>query len=125
MERLVGLLDELRDDTKSLASSVTEVGLHTAPRRRRQWTTTNGRTLLRIAAGIVIVFGAGLGYRAGRNPAAVDRHTGIPVSVTAGITLREESHDRFIAVAAPSDEPNVQTFWLYPSVAVTESRDRS
>ena len=124
MERLVRLMDKLREDTETLVPSSGPTIAHNAGRIRPRWSPAITRSFLRIAAVIVIAVGAGLWYRVGQTPTVVERRpsTAIP---TTGITLRAESRNRFIAVAAPSAEPNVQTYWLYPSVAVTESQDRS
>jgi hypothetical protein len=54
-----------------------------------------------------------------------NRTTEAAAPAVQGITLQAQSRERFIAVAVPSAEPNVQTFWFFPSVTVTESHDRS
>ena len=124
MEWLVGVMDELREDTETLDPSTSPATTRNASRSWYGWPTKITRTFLRIAAVIVLAVGAGLWYRAERTPIVVERHPSATIPTT-GITLRAESRNRFIAVAAPSAEPNVQTFWLYPSVAVTESQNRS
>jgi len=125
MERLVGLLDDIREDTELLASPGTDAGLRAAPRRRRQWMAPSARNLLRIAAAILVTVGVGLWYGLERTVTVVDRNIIIDAIPAMGITLRAQSRERFIVVAGPSDEPNVQTFWLYPMVAATESHERS
>lgn len=125
MQRLVGLMDELRVNTDQLAPPVTDAGFHSALRSRRAWPTPGARQLMRIAATIVVVVGATLWFRTPKTPMVVSRTTEAAAPSVQGITLRAESIERFIAVAAPSNEPNVQTFWLYPMVTVAESRDRS
>jgi len=124
MVRLVGLFDELREDTESLTSAVTQIGPLAAPRRRRGWEVQTP-ILLRIAATIIIVVGAVLWFRTPNGSMVVNPMTEATAPAVQGITLRAESHERFIAVATPSAEPNVQTYRLYPMVTVTESRDRS
>lgn len=124
MERLVGLMDELHEDTEALIPSVSPEVAHHAYRIERGWSPTITRRFLRIAAAVVLTVSAGLWYRAEQSPTVVERHPSTAVSTT-GITLRAESRNRYIAVAVPSTEPNVQTYWLYPSVTVTESQDRS
>ena len=124
LERLIGLMDELREDTEALVPSASPATTRIAGRIRRGWSPAITRSLLRIAAVIVITVGAGLWYREGQTPTVVERHPST-VAPATGITLGVESRNRYIAVAAPSAEPNVQTYWLYPSVAVTESQDRS
>ena len=125
MQRLVGLMDELREDTEHLVPPAIVANLHSAPRPRRAWSTPSVRNLLRIAATIVIIIGAGLWFRMPERLMLVDRTTETAVPALQGITLRAESRERFIAVAAPSHEPNVQTFWLYPMVNVTEGQNGS
>lgn len=124
MERLVGLMDELRDETEALVPSNAPAVDSGALRVQSERAPTIARSLLRIAAVIAVAIGAGLWYRAERPPLVVEQSPNTAISTT-GITLREESRNRFIAVASPSAEPNVQTYWFYPSVAVTESQDRS
>jgi len=124
MARLVGLFDELREDTESLTPAVTQIGHLAFPRPRREWAVQT-RNLLRIAATIVIVAGAALWFGKPKELIVENQITKASAPAVQGITLRAESRERFIAVAAPSAEPNVQTFWLYPMVTVTESQDRS
>lgn len=124
MDRLVGLMDELREDTDALVPSCSPVIDGGALRVQDERAPTIARSLLRIAAVITVAIGAGLWYRAEQSPLVVEQNPSTTLPTT-GITLREESRHRFIAVASPSAEPNVQIYWLYPSVAVTESQDRS
>lgn len=124
MEQLVGLLNDLREDTELLASPGSDAGLHAAPRLRRGWITPSARRVLRIAAAVLLTVTVGLWYGMERKAPVVDRNL-INTIPAMGITLRAQSRERFIAVAAPSAEPNVQTYWLYPLVTVTDSRDRS
>ncbi len=123
MVRLVGLFDELHEDTESLTPAATPFG-HGTSRRQHGWGIQTP-ILLRIAATILIVVGAALWFRTPKGSMVVSPTTEAAAPAPQGITLRAESRGRFIAVAAPSDEPNIQTFWLYPMVAVAESRDRS
>ena len=124
MLRLVGLFEELREDTESLTPAVPQSGSLVTPRSRREWAMQT-RSLLRIAATLVIVVGAGLWFRTPNELMLENPTSEAAAPAMQGITLRAESLERFIAVAVPSAEPNVQTFWLYPSVTVTESQDRS
>lgn len=123
MLRLVGLFDELHEDTESLTPAVTQIG-HGTSRRRRGWGMQTP-IFLRMAATIVIVVGAALWFRTPKGSMVVNPMTEAAAPAVQGITLRAESRERFLAVAAPIHEPNIQTFWLYPMVTVTENRDRS
>lgn len=116
MERLVGLFDGLREDTESLTPAVTPIGHGTT---RREWAMQT-RGLLRIAAAIAIVVGAALWFRTPKQSMLVNLTTEAGAPTVQGITLRAQSREQFMAVAAPSNEPNVQTFWLYPMVTVTK-----
>ncbi len=122
MVRLVGLFDELHEDTESLTPAVTQIGPHATPRPRREWATPGGPRVLGIAAAVLLTVGVGLWYSFEQNATVLDRPISSAVPVM-GITLRAQSRERFIAVAAPSDEPNVQTFWLYPIVTVAEGQN--
>lgn len=124
MQRLVELLDELHEETETLVPSTDPAAERNTYRIRPRWSPAITRSLLRIAAVIVIAVGAGLWYRAERIPNVVER---LPSTVVPamGITLGVDSRNRFIVVPSPGAEPNVQTYWLYPSVPVTGSQERS
>lgn len=82
------------------------------------------RIPLRIAAAVLLTVGVGLWYGMERTVTLVDRNI-VSAMPAMGITLRAESREQFIAVASPGQEPNVQTYWLYPMVNVNEGRNGS
>ena len=124
MGRVIELLDGLREDTESLVPSTSERSLRPTSGGPRAWVTPRGWTLLRIAAAVVVAVGAGLWHRAERGRTVSSGPSGMAARFTAGITLQDKSRERFIAVAGPSDDPRVQTFWVYPRAAAAGARDR-
>jgi hypothetical protein len=82
--------------------------------------------LLRLAAMIALIMGVYGVYRTYRNPPPrVVLHDGArrpspdpasPDGVDLGITLQAESAKTMLAVAVPTDQANVQMYWLYPSL---------
>ncbi len=131
MQRLVGLMDELREDTEPLSAPSIETARTITIATHRERRVLGARNLMRIAAAVLVTVSVGLWYGTERSatPVSVNPHAPQPFRESgpsegvSGITLRAESGKRFIAVAAPSVEPNVQTFWLYPSVAVTGTQN--
>jgi predicted anti-sigma-YlaC factor YlaD len=124
LERVVGALDALHDDTESLVPSAIMPRPRATSGRRSEWVTPHGRTFLRVAATVVVAVAAGLWYRAAQVPTSPTGPSVMVPAFTAGITLQDKSRQRFIAVVGPSDDPRVQTFWVYPSVSAAGNPDR-
>lgn len=122
MLRLVGLFDELQKETESLTSTVTQFDPLATPRPQRGWAASRARIPLRIAAAVLLTVAVGLWYGTEQN-AIVEVSLTSGAAPAMGITLRAESREQFIAVATPSDEPNVQTFWLYPMATVAKDQN--
>jgi hypothetical protein len=129
MRRLTTALAELREQTEPIRAQ----GTAGKPLARR----TSLGALLRVAALIAIVAGAFAivlnlrpspirPLRVEREPLprpsdAIDARSqtaGVqPVRQPAlGLTLRGESAQMMLAVAVPTAEPNVQMYWLYPTL---------
>jgi len=113
LEAILNGLAELRGDTETVGS------LH---RRFPSETVRRSRTLLRLAAMIAIIGG---GYVVlirtvpnGPSDATSERSASIAVapSPREGITLKGNSAAALLAVAAPTTDPDVQMYWLYPRV---------
>ena len=128
MDRLAGVLDELRVETESVVSR--PAGLSVDQRvgvsRRLRW--ASARRFMRLAAAVAVLVGGGVLYY------SIDRVT-VPPPVAPGkvepldprigISLRAETAERFMAVAKPTSEPDVQLYWLYPKMKSKRSENRS
>ena len=128
MDRLVGVLNQLRVETESVVSR--PVGPSADERvqtpQRSNW--AYARRFMRIAAAVAVLVGGGVLYYSshrapvgpGVSPGKVER-----LDPRIGISLRAETAERFMAVAKPTSEPNVQLYWLYPKMKSKRSDDRS
>ena len=128
MDRLAGVLEELRVETESVVSR--PAGLSVDQRvgvpQRLRW--VSARRFMRIAAAVVLLVGGGVLYyssqRATVEPGAFPAEVG-PPDPRIGISLRAETAERFMAVAKPTSEPDVQLYWLYPKMKAERSENRS
>ena len=128
MDRLAGVLDELRVETESVVSRA--VGLSADERvkspQRMSWVFA--RRFMRIAAAVAVLVGGGVFYysshRVPVGPGVSTGEVGL-ADPRIGISLRAETAERFMAVAKPTSEPNVQLYWLYPKMKSKRSEDRS
>lgn len=129
MSRITDVLGVLRNETELIVSEST-AGLSGDTRFRR---LSHWRVFMRpatgIAAAIALLVGASLLYVSGR-PEVIPSNAGSSVGDQSheqgsptmssvpprlGITLRGDSARRFLAVARPAAQDNVQVFWLYPT----------
>ena len=131
MSRITDILGELRNETELIVSeSPARLPGDARFRRLSPWGVFM-RPATGIAAAIVLLVGASLMY-VGHRPAVIPHDAGSSVvdlshgqesptrdsvSPRLGITLRGESARRFLAVARPASQDNVQVFWLYPTSA--------
>lgn len=138
MNHIVGALNELRRDTESVVSRAAP----TTPSTVRPIVQDRGRAWLRpvtgIAASVAMVVGVSLYFTIGRRPEAplvgldnlvdVSGEHRSPVrdvpKPQLGLSLRGDCAKRFLAVAKPTTQANVQVFWLYPTL-VSHSEDDS
>lgn len=130
MSRLVGALDELRSETECIVSRGAQEGraAATPPARRSRFRLV--KLAGRVAAALAFVVGASMYLssvdRSG-SPADGTSITGSPGPTVLrvisfedprlGISLRGETAKRYLAVARPASQANVQVFWLYPTRA--------
>jgi anti-sigma factor RsiW len=115
MRRQMALLAALRKDTDSLTAAPV---ISASPHRPTVWSRT-----LRVgalAASVALLFLANsLGPRSTVTPRIIQQTANEPspapiAAPPVGLSLRGQSATQLLAVAAPSTDPNVQIFWLYP-----------
>lgn len=115
MRRQTALLGALRKQSDSLTASPATVAL---PHRLTAW--SRALRVGAMAASIALLFAA---YSFLPRPTVAPRETQqaaiepTPATIPAppiGLSLRGQSATQLLAVAAPSTDPNVQIFWLYP-----------
>lgn len=124
MRRVLSVVGQLRTETESVIAPAT-IG----PRPRRPMTFSVGlRRGLAVAAAVAL---AVFVYRTPR-PADDAKKLGRQIaersaSIAApplGLSLRGESAAQLIAVAAPTGDPAVQMFWLYPRLVAAEEGEK-
>lgn len=117
---IVGALEELREDTEHIVSARSDPArkVH-AGFGRAHWSLLR-RTVTGVAATITIVVGASLylGTQRTSTPKGPEAVVSAPaVHAELGIALRGESAERYLAVPAKATQPDVQMYWLYPTLA--------
>ena len=115
MRRQMALLAALRNETDSLTASPAAI---TSPQQPTVWSR-----MLRVgamAASIALLFVVySVVPRTTVAPRDTQQAANEPtqasiLSPPIGLSLRGQSATQLLAVAAPSNDPNVQIFWLYP-----------
>lgn len=125
MSRIVGTLDELHDATESIVARPTYEPWSIRRRRPRIHWPVVAKRVAAIAALVAVAIGASLYFGIEPGSTRLPLETDL-VSVPdrrIGISLRGESADRFVAVAASTSQDNVQMFWLYPTLASASEPD--
>lgn len=121
METLLDGLRRLRAATDDPARC-TDLAMPARSRRRQSPLTLVLYRLARVAA--VVAFFVGSSWLASRNQEKLGHqpvtHPAANVDSASGITLHGASAVRFLAVAQPAAAPNVQVFWLYPTVSASK-----
>ena len=127
MDRLAGVLDDLRQETETIVSAPARPATSEQPRGPARTGLRFTWRLTRIAAAVAILV-AGTSYfwshRATLRP-VVSPGESAPPDPRIGISLRGETAQRFMAVTKPTSEPEVQLYWLYPKIEPDRSEDRS
>jgi hypothetical protein len=128
MDRLADLLDELRVETESVVSRPVGPLSSAGSGAPRRWSWGFVGRVARIAAAVAVLVSGGIlyysTYRAAVNNDTVPRSVE-PLDPRVGISLRAETAERFMAVAKPTSEPDVQLYWLYPKMKSKRSENRS
>ena len=135
--RIVSVLDELRDETESIVAGRAGRLVDEGEIRTHGLWRAFVRPAMGIAAAVAVLVGTSLFYWGDRQvvipprvgTASVDRShdqdSGVisPAPPRLGLSLRGESARRFLAVARPVSQDNVQVFWLYPILASDSKGD--
>jgi predicted anti-sigma-YlaC factor YlaD len=134
MGQIAGALDELHEATEAVeATRSLEPLVHPVRRPRRKWQVVAGRITAMAAAVVVAVcgwvyFGDGRWSArqeavelvgGGERPAGDLQGAGIDDAAAhrVGVSLAGESVGRYLVVGEETAEPDVQMYWLYPTVA--------
>lgn len=125
MSQIVDTLDDLHEATESIEARPSFEPLSRPTRRARIYRHVLGRRLAAIAAVVAIAIAASLYYgtHPGSRTQPVDIQTESFSDKRIGISLRGESANRYLAVAVPKSQENVQMFWLYPSLRGANETD--
>lgn len=127
METLLGVLDELRQETDAIGSrSAQPVHPESIPIGQRRW-SYRIRTMIKIAAVLVFAASAWIYFNrasdappSGSGPIARLQETQTN-TVPLGITLQGESAKQFLAVAQETGDARIQFYRLYPRLRITRN----
>ncbi len=117
MEQIVGALDAIRVETEPIVSkNTTDLADHSEPAQARRWHFPI-RWATGIAATIALLVGASLFFETQQRPELKPAREHQSV---LGMSLEGASSQRYMVVARATTDPDVQIFWLYPTL--TEPR---
>ena len=128
MDRLAGVLDQLRVETESIVSRPAGLSANERVEAPQRMSWAYARRFVRIAAAVAVLVGGGVLYHSSQRQTVgpgVSSGEVEPLDPRFGISLRAETAERFMAVAKPTSEPDVQLYWLYPKMKSKRSEDRS
>jgi len=133
MTRIADMLGELHRETESVVSHRDSLERHQAPRRivaipfgRLGW--LSAAAMVGLAVGVALYFQGAEADRpgAGRGDFQVTSDQSSDVEATKlGLSLHGVSAERYLIVARPVSEPNVQLYRLYPALRHEENEATS
>ena len=123
---IIEALDDLRRDTELIASRAAVLASDECSRSLRPRRHMFVRSITALAAALVAVIGATLYFGINGSMPALDNGRHLRPnddSPRLGISLHGDSAKQLLAVAQPTSSPDVQMYWLYPTVASLEEQN--
>jgi len=134
MSQIVGTLDELHEATEPVVATREFDPVARAVQGRRVHWNVAFRRLTGMAAAIAAVIGGWLYFATDRTPTVVGPHKPVtrledhgvlkppePADSRLGISLQGDSVGKFLVVSKETSEPDVQIYWLYPTVELADA----
>jgi len=138
MSQIVGTLDELHEATEPVIATQDFEPLAKPARPRRVPWNVVFRRVTGMAAAIAALIGGWLYFTHDRTSIPMRPHTPLtqvedqgnaetppPKDSRLGISLKGDSIGKFLVISKETSEPDVQIYWLYPTVEFADATEPS